>query len=214
HTPDASSRARICRFSLGRPAKAAGTRGAAIGGMFLHAARHAILALLVVCAASAARASDLPPQPPVLVYDCDNLATITGRQFADRLELSGTGPGPIVLPQIAGHPATFADATLTVTMNAEYLRMSGRMGTPVCRRNMEEAPWQEARSRGIEFRATGSQPNWVLEYDEGVALTFVATDFPRLTATLLSVAANSGDRMSIQGSDGHREVLVAIARAV
>jgi hypothetical protein len=182
--------------------------------MIVNAARHAILALMVISAASAAHASDRPPLPPVFVYDCDNLATITGRQFADRLEVSGTGLAPMVLPQIGENPATFADATVTVTMNADYLRMTGRMGTPVCRRNLEEAPWQDARLRGIEFRATGSQPDWVLEYDEGIALTFVAGNKSPLTATLLFVAANSGDRMTIEGSDGEREVLVTIERAV
>jgi hypothetical protein len=182
--------------------------------MIVRAARHAILALIVVSAASAAHASDRPPQPLVVVYDCDNLATIIGRQFSDRLELSGTGLAPMVLPQTGENPATFADATVTVTMNADYLRMTGRMGTPVCRRNLEEAPWQEARLRGIEFRATGSQPDWVLEYDEGNALTFVAGDFPPLAATLLFASAHSGDRMVIEGSDGAREVQVAIERAV
>jgi hypothetical protein len=182
--------------------------------MGLRAARHAILALIVVSAASAAHASDFPPQPPVFVYDCDNLATITGRQFADRVELSGTGLPPTVLPQVDEDPATFADATVTVTRNADYLRMTGPMGRLVCRRNVEEALWQEARLRGIEFRATGSQPDWVLEYDEGIALTFVAADFPRLTTTMLSVAVNSGDRMIIEGGDGHRDVRVAIERAV
>jgi hypothetical protein len=56
--------------------------------MSTRAARYAILAGIVVSAASAARASDLPPKPPVFVYDCDDLATITGRQFTDRLELA------------------------------------------------------------------------------------------------------------------------------
>jgi hypothetical protein len=180
----------------------------------IRTARHAILALIVVSAARAAHASDRPAQPTVVVYDCDNLATITGRQFADRLELSGTGLAAMVLPQIGDDPPTFANATVTVTMTADYMRMTGPMGTPVCRRNLEEAPWQDARLRGIEFRATGSQPDWVLEYDEGIALTFVAGDLPPLGATLWFVAANSGDRMTIEGSDGDREVLVAIERAV
>jgi hypothetical protein len=193
----------------------AGTRRAAIAGMSLRAARQAILALtVVVSVASAADASGPRPQPPVTVYDCDDLATITARRFADRLELSGTGQAPMILPQIGEDPVTFADATVTVTMNADYLRMTGPMGGPVCRRNVEEAPWQEARLRGIEFRATGSQPEWVLEYDEGSALTFVAGGFPSITATRLSVAVTSGDRMTITGSDGTREILVTIARAV
>jgi hypothetical protein len=182
--------------------------------MILRAARHAILTLVVLSAASAAHAGDLTPQPSLFVYDCDNLATITARRFADRLELSGSGFAPVILPQIGENPATFADSTLTVTMNADYLRMTGPMGGPVCRRNLEEAPWQEARLRGIEFRATGSQPDWVLEYDEGIALTFVARDLPRFAATLLLVTRNSGDRTIIVGGDGHRELRVAIERAV
>jgi hypothetical protein len=170
--------------------------------------------VVFVTIANAVAASGLPARPPVFVYDCDNLATMTARRFADRLELSGAGEAPMTLPHIGEDPATFADAAVTVTMTADYLRLTGTMGGTVCRRNSEEAPWQDARLRGIEFRATGSQPDWVLEYDEGIALTFVASGFPRLTATLLSVAANSGDRMTIEGGDGHREVLVVIERAV
>jgi hypothetical protein len=40
---------------------------------------------------------------------------------------------PMVLPQIGENPATFADAVVTVTMNADYLQMTGPMGRPVCR---------------------------------------------------------------------------------
>jgi len=182
---------------------------------FLGAARQATLALIVfIGAASAAYATGLPPQPPVFVYDCDNLATMTVRRFADRLELSAPGQAPMVLSQVGENPATFADASVTVTMNADYLRMTGSMDRAVCRRDVQEAAWQDARLRGIEFRATGSQPDWVLEYDEGIALTFVARDAGPITATRLSVAASSGDRMIIEGRDGRRVVLVAIERAV
>lgn len=182
--------------------------------MILRAARRAFLALVVVCTASPAHAGDLTARPPVFVYDCDNLATMIGRQFSDRLELSGPGFSRMVLRQIVENPATFTDGTVTVTMTADYLRMTGRMGTPVCRRNLEEEPWQDAKSRGIEFRATGSRPDWILEYDEGIALTFTAPDFPRFTATLLSAAASGDERMTIEGGDGHREMTVAIERAV
>jgi hypothetical protein len=179
------------------------------------AARPAVLALTLLSIGSAVEAGGQPPQPPVFVYDCDNLATITGRQFADRVEISSRGFGRLVLSQTATDPATFADRTVTVMMNADYLRVTGSMGNTVCRRALTEAPWQEARSRGIEFRATGAQPDWILEYDEGTSLTLVAGgDFAPLIARPMGVVASSGNRMAIEGSDGTRAVLVAIERGI
>jgi hypothetical protein len=166
-------------------------------GMLMRAARHLILTLIAVGAATTAHAAGPSPDPSVFVYDCDNLATITGRQFGDRVELSGSGLAPMVLRRVSDDPATFADTDVTVRMTMDYLRMSGPMGRPVCRRNLAE----DARSRGIEFRATGSEPERVLEYDEGAALTFVSDGFPPLIATRLSATASSEDRMSIAGSD-------------
>ena len=101
-------------------------------------------------------------------------------------------------------------------MTGEYLRMTGRMGNAICRNNPQEAPWQDAKRRGIEFRATGAHPDdWVLEYDEGIALTFVAgRGRPPLIAIPRRVVANDSDRMTIEGSDGARDVLVTVERAV
>ena len=184
--------------------------------VFHHAVRQAILALVFVGFASAVAAAGLPPQSPVFAYECDNLATIAGRQFGDRLEVWGTGFAPLVLSQVGAEPATYADETVRVTMTAEYLRMTGRMGSAICRSNPEEAPWQDAKLRGIEFRATGAHPDdWVLEYDEGIALTFVAGRGRQpLTAIPRRVVANDSERMTIEASDGARDVLVTVERAV
>lgn len=190
-------------------------RAAGVAGVSLRAARRAILALICVSFPGAVAASGLLPQGAVFVYDCDNLATIAGRLYGDRLEVWGTGLAPFVLSKTGEDPATYADPTVTVTMNAEYLRMTGPMGKAMCRSNPAEAPWQEAKLRGVEFRATGDQPDWVLEYDEGIALTFVAgPDMPPVTAIPRRVVANNNDRMTIEASDGARDVVVAVERAV
>ena len=128
-------------------------------------ARQTVLALMFLGSATAVDAGNLAPQGQVVAYECDNLATIAGRQLGDRLEVLGTGFGPLVLARVGAEPSTYADEALTVTITAEYLRMRGRMGNAICRTDPREAPWQDAKVRGIEFRATGAHPrDWVLEY--------------------------------------------------
>jgi heat shock protein HslJ/uncharacterized membrane protein len=40
------------------------------------------------------------------------------------------------------------------------------------RRDALAGPWEEARRRGVEFRAVGQEPGWVLEIDEGRLLRY------------------------------------------
>lgn len=42
----------------------------------------------------------------------------------------------------------------------------------------DPSPWEAARARGIDFRATGNEPGWFLELDDGVQIVLV-TDYGR-----------------------------------
>lgn len=43
-----------------------------------------------------------------------------------------------------------------------------------CTEKSAGGPWEDARHRGIEFRAVGQEPGWYLEIDEGKQILFVA----------------------------------------
>lgn len=42
----------------------------------------------------------------------------------------------------------------------------------------DPSPWAAARARGVDFRATGNEPGWFLELDDGVQIVLV-TDYGR-----------------------------------
>lgn len=44
------------------------------------------------------------------------------------------------------------------------------------------APWNDARSRGVDFRALGNEPGWIAEIYEGDSLSVIA-DYGERTAT-------------------------------
>lgn len=43
-----------------------------------------------------------------------------------------------------------------------------------CRSKPEQLPWAEAKARGIDFRATGNEPGWILELDADLQIEFIA----------------------------------------
>ena len=47
-----------------------------------------------------------------------------------------------------------------------------------CRSNPAVAAWEQARIDGVDFRALGNEPGWILEIDEDTGVTFV-TDYGR-----------------------------------
>jgi putative lipoprotein len=42
-----------------------------------------------------------------------------------------------------------------------------------CRRTEELTPWDQARQRGVDFRATGNGPGWQFDIERGRRITFV-----------------------------------------
>lgn len=159
-------------------------------------------------------AASVASQARAFVYLCDDHSTIAGREFPDHLELWGNGSTPVVLPRTRLDPAQYADAAMKVTLDREYIGISGPMTDVICRSNPEQIPWEEAKHRGIEFRAAGSHPNWTLEYDEGVALTFLADGIERLEAKPTGIAVNSGRRIVVEAGVASRRLSLVIERSV
>ena len=98
---------------------------------------------------------------------------VTVRGDRAGVEVSSTGPR-LFLPSVDATASRYSDGTTTLTMRDEAIRLEGPAGNVVCRSAPGEMPWEEARLRGVEVRAVGDDPGWILEIDEGMAMTFVA----------------------------------------
>jgi len=118
----------------------------------------------------------MPPLEPgkTLVYECGEY------EFIAR-----TGPGEIalylpgqyvVLGQVrassgvkyAGEGVVFWSKGDTATLDLG----SRILGS--CRLNPARVPWEEARRRGVHFRAVGQEPGWSLEIQHGRNMLFVS----------------------------------------
>jgi len=113
------------------------------------------------------------PEPRTLVYQCDGL------DFAVR-----QGPGEVavhlpdrmlVLPQVrTASGAKYQEGDVTFwSKGDEALLELGAERYAGCRLNRARAPWEDARLRGVRFRAVGNEPGWHLEIEPGRQMALV-----------------------------------------
>ena len=137
--------------------------------------------LMTACAGadtepSAATADFQPDERPMgktLVYEC------TGAEFIARV-----GPGEmalwledryLVLSQVRSASGTkYEEGDVMFWSKGEeaLLEVDGQRYND-CRLNHARAPWEDARRRGVNFRALGNEPGWQLEIRDGEHLLFV-----------------------------------------
>lgn len=136
--------------------------------------------LLTACAGQAdetKRAGDFQPDSRplarTLVYEC------TGTEFITRL-----GPGEmaiwledryLVLSQVRSASGTrYEEGDVMFWSRGEeaMLEVDGVRYSD-CQLNPLRAPWEDARRRGVEFRAVGNEPGWHLEVRRQENLLFV-----------------------------------------
>jgi putative lipoprotein len=151
-------------------------------------------------------------QPRTLVYDCQNLSTVTVRVYPDSVEVRSPGERSIVLPLVDSNPVRYANETTTLTGLQEYVRIDGPLGHLVCRSAPAEVPWAEARLRGIDFRAVGDDPDWTLDIDEGVRIEFVANHGATRLVGVPGPTQTSARRMTVTAASGGHALQVAIER--
>lgn len=108
-----------------------------------------------------------------LAYECDellvlvivdaNTAVINFKGANLELAQSPAASGARYTNEQAEFWSKGDDASITVN------------GQPLtnCRNKPEQLPWAEAKARGIDFRATGNEPGWLLELDADLQIEFV-----------------------------------------
>jgi putative lipoprotein len=156
---------------------------------------------------------DSRPLATTLVYEC------TGLEFVTRV-----GPGEmalwledryVVLSQVRSASGTkYQEGDLLFWSKGDeaMLEIDG-VRYEDCRLNPARAPWEDARRRGVDFRAVGNEPGWYLEIREGENLLLVLAygtqrvllDAPRRVAL--------GEERVYSAGEGDRQVRVLVSPA-
>ena len=71
-------------------------------------------------------------------------------------------------------------------------------------------PWEDARGRGIEFRAIGQEPGWFLEIDEGRSMHLVYDYMEREATAPVPTRAVEGTTTVYRGSTGAQSLTVTV----
>lgn len=146
-----------------------------------------------------------------LVYECGDL------EFIAR-----TGPGEIALylpddyrvlgqERVAsGARYSDGDVTLWTKGNEASLEIGSRRLTS-CQLNPARAPWEEARRRGVSFRAVGQEPSWYLEIHPQRSTLFVAAYGNRRVLLPSAESVIEGAEEVYDLTDGQHDLKVEIS---
>ena len=137
------------------------------------------LLLLAACSGAPERQQSSAPtglqKERTLVFECDDL------EFIAR-----TGPGQIALylpdddyrvltQERAASGVRYSDGDVSLHMKGQEASLElGHRRLTACRENPSRVPWEEARRRGVNFRAIGQEPAWYLEIQHDRSTLFVA----------------------------------------
>jgi membrane-bound inhibitor of C-type lysozyme/uncharacterized membrane protein len=117
---------------------------------------------------------DPHPVATTMVYDC------AGYQFVTR-----QGPGEVALwlpdrylvlsqvPAASGTKYQEGDVEFWSKGDEAMLDVAGQPFRG-CQSMPHLVPWEDARRRGVDFRAVGNEPGWYLEFQQGRQLLLVA----------------------------------------
>ena len=137
-------------------------------GTFIHKVkqrfRPAVCSAFVVAVTGAGAQAGPRDAGRTFVYECAD-----GAEFVVRLEQGSAwvfAPGKTVhlppVPAASGSKYAADGAMLWAKGPQAILDIAGR-GYRDCRNNPARAIWEDAKLRGVDFRATGNEPGWYLE---------------------------------------------------
>jgi len=108
-----------------------------------------------------------------LVYECDGLDFVV-RQGAGEVGVYLPGRA-VVAPQVpAASGAKYQEGDIIFWSKGDEASLEvGDRKWSGCRLAPHRAPWEDARLRGVTFRAVGNEPGWNLEIEPGRRLLFV-----------------------------------------
>lgn len=107
------------------------------------------------------------------VFDCEHLSRVVVRFSPQAVSLRLSNRNATLPRSVAASGERYSDGSATFWNAGSYARIEEPAGTYFCRNSPTEVGWEDARSRGIEVRAAGHEPEWSLEIDEGTGIEFV-----------------------------------------
>jgi membrane-bound inhibitor of C-type lysozyme/uncharacterized membrane protein len=88
------------------------------------------------------------------------------------------------LPQVlSGSGARYSDGTVTFWNKGDEAQLQDGDREWHCRVDPRRTPWEDAKLRGVDFRATGTEPRWVLEIERARRIVLVTGDAGRWVET-------------------------------
>ncbi|MCB1690677.1 MAG: MliC family protein [Halioglobus sp.] len=153
---------------------------------------------------------DERPLATTFVYDCN------GYEFIARL-----GPGEmamwlpdqyVILSQVRSASGTlYEEGDISFWSKGEeaILTVAGQSYLN-CQLQPERVPWEDARRRGVDFRAVGNEPGWHLEIQSGRQLLLVLGYGMQRNLVPDPVAIDRGTTRVYTGTAGTRDVQVEI----
>lgn len=137
-----------------------------------------MLALISGCAASMNRTSPKSDSAretgQTFVYECLNRDSVTVRIEGDIawLFLPNETLRLAHVPSASG--ARFSDGDATYWSKGEGVLIEvGKVRYQGCKNNRSKAIWEDAKLRGVDFRAVGNEPGWHMEISEGLKIVLI-----------------------------------------
>lgn len=136
-----------------------------------------------VVALAACAGQDMAQPPSDFVPDARPVATSYFYECGDLDAMTRVGPGEmalwledryLVLPQVRAASGTkYAEGDVVFWSKGQdvMLEVDG-VHYRDCKLNQLRVPWEDARRRGVSYRAIGTEPGWVVEIREGGTILF------------------------------------------
>ena len=153
----------------------------------------ALAGLLCLAACTAPPHAPAPPAvstPPFAVaqaqvYRCGAARITVALDAEARRAWVALPDTAVVLPAVvSASGARYGDGAYTYWVKGTEARIETPTATyPACPVLPYESVWEGARLRGVDFRATGNEPGWLLEIHDGDSLVFAMDYGARRIAT-------------------------------
>ncbi len=124
-----------------------------------------VIMLLSSCATTPGNRSSLLPQQTVFYYGCDQKASFTARfdKQNDLFYITGLGGMRVLKHAISASGARYRDSVMTYWSKGDDATLEYKGKTYNCSINPQFSLVEDAKFRGVTFRAEGGEQAWTAE---------------------------------------------------
>lgn len=173
-------------------------------------------ALLIAC--SGQSTTERPPKPAsndqargeTLVYECAETEFVA-RTSVDEMAVWFEGRHLILLrvPSASGEKYESDDVVFWSKGDEAFVEMDNQRFDG-CELAPKRVPWEDARRRGVDFRAVGNEPGWYVEIRHDSHILYVGDYGNTRVLMTKPVSSTEGEVSIYSASNGRNEVKVEI----